>query len=131
MDKKKDITREEIEKAVNYVFNTISPERRVRLITDCKTNGLTDLSLGNVCNDPDCTACNTFHKALKDEVKRWTDTSELPTDVGVDTPSGRKWIDFNDVKNYQKFNKLMMLGHSSLEAKKIIEDEEAGQPDTD
>lgn len=46
-------------------------QRRFKILTGCKTNGTTDLELGNICSDPECISCTRFKKAFKEEAKKW------------------------------------------------------------
>lgn len=46
-------------------------ERKIKILAGCRTNGVTDFQLGNICSDPECYSCSNFHKALEEEVKKW------------------------------------------------------------
>jgi len=46
-------------------------ERKFRLVSGCKTYGLIDLDLPNICSDPECTTCRNFENAFRKEVENW------------------------------------------------------------
>jgi hypothetical protein len=52
-------------------------ERKIEMITGCKTNGWTDLEIGNICTDPDCPSCSMFHKMLAEEGKKFLAADEM------------------------------------------------------
>lgn len=49
-------------------------ERKIKILAGCRTNGVTDFQLGNICSDPECYSCSNFHKAFKEEVEKWEAT---------------------------------------------------------
>jgi hypothetical protein len=51
-------------------------ERKIKMITGCKTNGWTDLEIGNICSDPECPSCGMFHKLLEEEAKKFMTLDE-------------------------------------------------------
>ncbi|MGK2864866.1 MAG: hypothetical protein ACSLE0_23240 [Chitinophagaceae bacterium] len=59
-------------------------EGKFRLVSGCKTNGIIELDLDKLCNDPECTTCRSFENAFREEVKKWR------------TPE--KTIDLNKIK---------------------------------
>lgn len=46
-------------------------KRVFKVFTGCKTYGITNLELGNICNDPECLSCSSFIKAFKEAIKNW------------------------------------------------------------
>lgn len=46
-------------------------ERKFKLIGGCKTYGLIDVALENLCEHPECTTCRSFENAFRNEVQNW------------------------------------------------------------
>jgi hypothetical protein len=51
-------------------------EEKYRLVSGCRTHGIIELELHNLCNDVECTTCRNFEKAFRQEVQKWR---EKPT----------------------------------------------------
>ena len=61
-------SKDNLEGIIKEVFNNQNEKRVFKILTGCKTNGITDLEFGNICSDPECTSCSTFRKALNKEI---------------------------------------------------------------
>lgn len=46
-------------------------EGKYRLVSGCKTYGIIELDLHNLCNHPECTTCRNFEQLFREEVQRW------------------------------------------------------------
>lgn len=51
-------------------------EQKFRLVSGCKTNGIVELDLHNICSDKECINCRRFEKAFRDEANSWRTKQE-------------------------------------------------------
>jgi hypothetical protein len=64
------ITKEELTTLIDTAFKEFDNKREFKIITGCRTNGLTDLQIGNICSDPLCVNCSSFIKAVEEYNKK-------------------------------------------------------------
>lgn len=80
-------------------------ERKIKMVTYCKTFGTTDYTLGNLCSDTECRNCSEFRKLLKEEMqKQITNLS----DVNAPGITGNVFVDeeFKPfLQSYKNINK--------------------------
>jgi len=76
----REITKEHIKEAVEYVFrqrSEVKSERTFKLRQYCKTNGTlfidTSTPFINLCGDPECTNCRNFNNMFEECVQKEID----------------------------------------------------------
>jgi hypothetical protein len=63
-------SKDNLEGIIKEVFNNQNEKRVFKILTGCKTNGITNLEFGNICSDPTCYSCSNFRKLIEEEFKK-------------------------------------------------------------